>query len=449
MDLESTTPSPARRGSLRVRWRRALSTLVVVFLLGALASFAGTRSAVGAFRDAALRMDEEAAALERLRNDIVSAALLRSAAVQGLADPGANTELKAATAAEAASFENAIRTLRPGGGREVVQRHYAQHADLWPDDVTVLTPAQFIARAAQGRANFDLLDEAAAASRAQARKDLDRASSLERLVTVATAAVIAILVSLVVVLGRRLSREVLRPVARLRDSAGRIALGDLDHRVEVERQDEIGDLAETFNTMADVVASSHRALTRQANHDALTGLVNRSAFFSRLEATLAEPDRRDGTQAVLFVDLDDFKQVNDALGHAAGDEVLNAVAARLTDSVRPGDVVARVGGDEFAVLLAGVPDDAIRIGERALAALRPPIDVAGTHVRVGASAGLAVRHEGSDAAGLLREADVAMYSAKGHGKDRVEAFDPTVHGSAGATMAGATTAAGQPAPPPD
>ena len=416
-----------------------------MFLLGALASFAGTRSAVGAFRTAAVRMEKETAALQRLRNDIVSAALLRSAAVQGLADDRAKADLKAARAAEAASFENAIRTLRPGGGREVVVRQYAQHRALWPGDITVLTPAEFVARSVQGRSNFALLDEAAAASRAQARKDLDHAGDLERLVTGTTAVAVAVLVGLVVLLGRRLSREVLLPVARLRDSAGRIAGGDLDHRVEVDRKDEIGELAEAFNTMAGVVARSHRALMVEASHDALTGLTNRSAFLGRLKATLAEPDRREGTQAVLFVDLDDFKRVNDALGHAAGDEVLTAVAARLADAVRPGDMVARVGGDEFAVLLAGVPGDALRIAERAVDALRPPIDVAGTSVEVGASAGLAVRHEGSDAAGLLREADLAMYSAKGHGKNRVEAFDPDVHGTAGSPLAAASTAAHQPA----
>ena len=448
MDPVRTATIRTRPTSLRRRWRRALIALVLVFLLGALASFAGTRSAVGAFRNAAVRMEKETAVLQRLRNDIVAAALLRSAAVQGLADADAKAELTAAAAAEASSFQNAIRTLRPGGGREVVERHYAQHRALWPADITALTPTEFVAKSVQGRENFALLDEAAAASRAQARKDLDHAAGLERLVTVATVGAVTVLVGLVVVLGRRLSREVLRPVARLRDSAGRIAGGDLDHRVEVERRDEIGELAEAFNIMAGVLATSHRTLTRQANHDALTGLANRSAFFSRLEETLAEPDRRDGTQAVLFVDLDDFKQVNDALGHAAGDEVLSEVAARLADSVRPGDVVARVGGDEFAVLLAGIPDDALRIAERAVGALRPPIEIAGRRVRVGASAGLAVRHEGSDAAGLLREADVAMYSAKSDGKDRVVAFNPAVHGPAGPPLAAAGTAISQPAPPP-
>lgn len=213
---------------------------------------------------------------------------------------------------------------------------------------------------------------------------------------------------------RRLSSEVLQPVATLRDSADRLARGELDHRVEVLRADEIGDLGATFNAMADVIASSHRSLTLQASRDALTGLANRTAFHDRLQAVLAHPERRNGTQAVLFVDLDDFKDVNDELGHAAGDEVLCAVAARLVAAVRPGDLVARLGGDEFALLLDGVdgPAAALAIAERVVVALTAPVEVFGTSVHVGASAGLAMRHDASDSDALMREADVAMYSAK-------------------------------------
>ena len=419
-----------------MRWWRALGVLLAVFVVGGFANFAATRSTVGAFRDAAVRMDHEAGALEDLRNDIVSTALLRSAAVQGLGDAGA--KLEAATATERGSYERAIRTLRPGGGREEIERQFARSKELWAGDISELTPVQFLARTAQGRENFELLDAAAAKSRAMARGDLEEAANLDRLVTGATALASLVLVALVVRFGRRLSTEVLKPVARLRDSAGRLARGELDHRVEVERSDEIGDLAETFNTMAEVVASSHRSLTLQANHDALTGLANRAAFLSRLDTALAEPDRRDGTQAVLYVDLDDFKNVNDALGHVFGDELLCVIANRLAEAVRPGDLVARLGGDEFAVLLEGVPEDALRIAERAVAVVSDPVELAGRSMRVGASAGLAVRHEGSDADSLMQEADVAMYAAKGHGKNRVEAYDPAVHGIVAAPVAVAT-----------
>ncbi|HET9443717.1 MAG TPA: GGDEF domain-containing protein, partial [Acidimicrobiales bacterium] len=221
-------------------------------------------------------------------------------------------------------------------------------------------------------------------------------------------------------------------VAELRDSANRLAAGELDHRVPVQRADEIGELAASFNAMAEVIARSHRDLSHQASHDGLTGLANRAAFRARLQQALAQPERRDRTQAVLFVDLDDFKDVNDALGHAVGDEVLRAVASRLTEAVRPGDLVARLGGDEFALVLDGIPEEeaAVDIAERAVAALAAPVEVAGTSVRVGASAGLALRHAGSDPDGLMDEADIAMYRAKGEGKNRVLRFRPAAQNAA-------------------
>ncbi len=215
----------------------------------------------------------------------------------------------------------------------------------------------------------------------------------------------------------------------LRDSANHLAAGELDHRVVFARADELGDLAASFNAMADAIAGSQRTLTRQANHDPLTGLANRAAFRSRLEAAFAGPDRRGGTQAVLFVDLDDFKDVNDTLGHAAGDELLVAVAARLEDAVRPGDLVARLGGDEFALFLDGIPDPsvALSVAERAVGSLAAPVEVAGTWVQVGASVGLAMRHADSEPESIMREADVAMYTAKGRGKNRVERYDATLN----------------------
>ncbi|HEY3237927.1 MAG TPA: bifunctional diguanylate cyclase/phosphodiesterase [Acidimicrobiia bacterium] len=187
--------------------------------------------------------------------------------------------------------------------------------------------------------------------------------------------------------------------------------------------------AVSFNAMADTIAGSQRSLARQANHDSLTGLANRAAFRARLEAALARPERRGGTHVVLFVDLDDFKDVNDTLGHAAGDELLCVVAARLHDVVRPGDLVARLGGDEFALLLDGVPDPAVALGvaERAVAALAAPVEISGTWVHVGASVGFAMRHDDSDPDSRMRQADVAMYSAKGRGKNQVERFDAALH----------------------
>ena len=159
--------------------------------------------------------------------------------------------------------------------------------------------------------------------------------------------------------------------------------------------------------------------------DPLTGLPDRTALALRLRRTLARSRRRGQHCAVLFLDLDRFKQVNDRLGHLVGDLLLVAVARRLESCLRPGDTVARLGGDEFAVLL-GVTDveDAAGVAERILAALRPGIEVEGEIVEVRASLGIAVSGSGErDAVDLLREADQAMYAAKRLGRGRAELFD--------------------------
>ncbi|MEY2449012.1 MAG: hypothetical protein QOH79_2488 [Acidimicrobiaceae bacterium] len=177
------------------------------------------------------------------------------------------------------------------------------------------------------------------------------------------------------------------------------------------------------------LASVSRQLEVRASTDSLTGLANRGAFRSELEATIANAERAGEPLAVLFVDLDDFKDVNDRLGHAAGDELLVEVARRLQSAIRPGDVVARLGGDEFAVLLAGVSDVATSqmVAERIVAAMAESIELLGERVRVSASVGFAAAGIESDPDSLMVEADVAMYTAKSLGKNRVERYNATLH----------------------
>jgi diguanylate cyclase (GGDEF)-like protein len=177
------------------------------------------------------------------------------------------------------------------------------------------------------------------------------------------------------------------------------------------------------------LASAGVELNHRASTDSLTGLANRSAFADRLLAALATDERRAGTLSVLFIDLDDFKDVNDSLGHAAGDELLRVTAQRLDRTIRPGDLVARLGGDEFAILLDGIPDadSAFAVAERVVTALREPAAIGDAHVQVGASVGMAMRREDSTLDALMRDADVAMYSAKAKGKNRVEHYDADLH----------------------
>ena len=158
-------------------------------------------------------------------------------------------------------------------------------------------------------------------------------------------------------------------------------------------------------------------LRHQARTDPLTGLLNRAAFSERLDAATASIDPA-APPAVLFVDVDDFKGVNDSLGHAVGDDLLIAVAGRLTGDVRAEDVVARLGGDEFAVLLSEADDERLRdVAGRLLTSLRAPMVLGGTTLSVTASVGGALGAPGDTAETLLHRADTAMYEAKRTGKD--------------------------------
>jgi diguanylate cyclase (GGDEF)-like protein/PAS domain S-box-containing protein len=176
-------------------------------------------------------------------------------------------------------------------------------------------------------------------------------------------------------------------------------------------------------------------LRHEATHDELTGLPNRSTFMEHLRRLL-ERSRRSGRDlkfAVLFLDFDRFKRINDSLGHLAGDQLLAAIARRLKDCVRPGDTVARLGGDEFGVVLERLGDatEATRVAERIHQVLREPFDIQGLEVFITTSIGIAVGSRAyEEPLDLLRDADVAMYRAKAAGKGRHEVFDSAMQAHA-------------------
>ncbi len=187
----------------------------------------------------------------------------------------------------------------------------------------------------------------------------------------------------------------------------------------------IGGLALNFRDVTERKALEEQ-LRKLAFHDPLTLLANRSLFWNRVEHALELAHRSQQLVAVMFLDLDNFKNVNDSLGHDAGDRLLQAAAQRLVKATRPSDTVARLGGDEFAILLEGIrsADDVERIATPITAAFNRPLLLDGRETDASASIGVACSRPGDDAEQLLRNADIAMYSAKAAGKARFVMFQP-------------------------
>ncbi len=187
-------------------------------------------------------------------------------------------------------------------------------------------------------------------------------------------------------------------------------------------RDGQGDVINYIAVFSDITAlkQSEARLHHLAHHDALTGLPNRNLFVDRLGQAVARAERGRWVVALLFLDLDRFKYVNDTLGHAAGDQLLCDVAERLRACVRESDTVARLGGDEFTVILEGLsrPEEAAEVADKVLASLRRPVTLSGQEVLIGGSIGISLYPpDGTDTRTLIQHADAAMYDAKEAGKN--------------------------------
>jgi diguanylate cyclase (GGDEF)-like protein/PAS domain S-box-containing protein len=235
-------------------------------------------------------------------------------------------------------------------------------------------------------------------------------------------------------IGKRVTTEILADLERDHMWTGELAAIRHDGLVVpmqaqlIHHVDTRGDAAFISAVLRDLSDRKRieSQLAHQATHDPLTGLPNRALLIERLTRALERARRHNTRVAVLFLDLDHFKVVNDSLGHEAGDQVLIALAARLRRSLRPGDTVARFGGDEFVVLCADLVHhlDAAAVAERMRAVVSGPLPVGDSEVFVGVSAGIVLTDgETSDPGALIRDADAAMYRAKERGRSRFEIFD--------------------------
>lgn len=237
---------------------------------------------------------------------------------------------------------------------------------------------------------------------------------------------IAVLVAMLV------SRVATRSINQMVEAVRRFGIEHAMGPLPVTRQDEIGLLARTMQTMQNELSDHLKSLYENrshldhlARHDTLTGLPNRLMFFDRLEQAISQAERGSGQLAVLFVDLDRFKQINDSLGHNVGDDVLKAAAQIFRSLVRKTDTVGRLGGDEFVVLFTDIDDErqVSAIAEKIILKFQQPITVGANDLYVHASIGIALYpRDGSNAAELVRHADVAMYQAKHNGRNTLQFY---------------------------
>lgn len=239
-----------------------------------------------------------------------------------------------------------------------------------------------------------------------------------------------------------IARGLVLPIRRLAAYASAVGHGNYEEPLAIRRSDELGDLARSLREMSQNLQVTTGEVHYLAYHDSLTRLPNRAQLKQSLRQAIARAKRKQHSVALLFIDLDDFKRVNDTLGHEAGDTLLKEFAVRLRECLRGGDqlepetddtpneMIARLGGDEFTVVLESIREsaDAGLVATRILNLLREPYVLGGQEVVIGGSIGVTTYPEdGIDVDTLLRNADVAMYQAKERGKNNFEFYNDSMH----------------------
>jgi diguanylate cyclase (GGDEF)-like protein len=437
----SDTDGSVRRRSLRREWSRAFMIMLVLLLVSAVAAIVGVRGLVDQVRATAHQLHVQSVTEATLSGDVVAHEetghkLLSDEPVDRVAYVKQQEEISTL-------FDNAQAVFPASNGMratvvtaEALWQSGLTTYGLWNTELTTLHGNHEVDNPLYGASSDGvgaLLGSLEGPSLDAMDRGLTRAGTLERLLIIALAVLFSMALAATLYYRRRMVRDLLRPVTSMHQGVLKLQAGEYGHRIPIARGDELGELAGAFNGMAGALRESHVALTFRATRDSLTGLLNRASLTEHLSASFQPgAQRRSLQEGALFIDVDDFKEVNDSLGHEGGDALLVQLATRLNSCIRTTDIVARLGGDEFAIVVVA-PDATAAAGvvaERILTALREPFTIGGVSLTVSVSIGAAVRRpETTDAPELLRNADFAMYMAKGAGKNRFQLYDAEVHDS--------------------
>lgn len=423
------------QSSLRSRFLLAMGVMLLPLVVLAVVAVLALQNAIGDIDDVVEEATRELAVVLRLHILVQRTSLVMHAyLIRGHIDSGAQERFLQASQQVDRAFETAAtapfglaeeRALIRAAG-EAWRRSKAAGENLLnlPDRSRKVALAQEMERLdVEIDQTLDLLTRIQELTQLEMDQRLALAYGVRQRMLIFIVSVFAVGLVAAILVGMLLTHSILRPLHALEQGADRIGAGDLSYRVSVDSRDELGQLGQTFNEMAERLASDQAALEELSTHDALTGLYNFRVFHSRLAEEEERSRRYAHPFSLLMLDIDHFKTVNDTHGHLAGDEALRAVADLIRGEVRPVDLVARYGGEEFALILPETPTaGALATAERIreIIAAHPIPLASGQTVSLTASIGVATypRAAGS-AEKLISAADQALYRAKASGRNQV------------------------------